>query len=305
MNERVIDLNLFRVFAEVWHAQSLTQAAKRLRLTQPAVSNALTRLRTHLEDPLFVRHGRRMVPTARARALAPEVLAALAALSRATSADESSFAPDQSIRRFTVGMREAVESALVPELGRLICARGVGLSLHSVRFERKQLPRLLASGALDVAVDIRMPAWEGVRVKSLFREQLCLVMRAGHPLSGKVDRRAFLSARHVAVSARPRGTPFEDVVLAEQGLERQVAVRCQHYSSACALVAETDLLLVAPGRYVELSRAHFALETAPLPIPLSVPELWLYWHERADHDPGVRWLVEQLLQLRIAQSPLR
>lgn len=296
MNDRAIDLNLFRVFVEVWRAESLTQAARKLHLTQPAVSNALARLRAHFDDPLFVRDGRRMLPTPRARAVAPQVLSALAVLEDAAQAQPAAFDPGRSTRRFTLGMREVVESAVVPELGQLCARSAPGLALHSVRFERKELARLLYSGALDAAIDVQMPIRGGVHHRPLFQEELCLALRRGHPLerSRLISQSAFLSARHVAVSARARGTTLEDVLLAQQGLSREVAVRCQHYYAACALVSQTDLLLIAPRRYVERLHAHLDLALLPLPVPLPKLELTLYWHESPVRDPGLHWLIEQI-----------
>src|SRR6185437_13791471 len=144
---------LFRVFDAVYRAGSITQAAALLHLTQPAVSNALTRLRAHFDDPLFVRDGRRVVPTPHARDLAGEIARALGTLEDAVKHGRR-FDPATSARRFVIGMRDAMESALLPRLARDVQRRWPGLSVQSTRFERGRLARQLAAGELDVAIDL-------------------------------------------------------------------------------------------------------------------------------------------------------
>lgn len=294
-----LDLNLFRVFWEVYQAQNLTHAAAKLHLTQPAVSNALSRLRAELSDRLFVRDGRRMAPTPLARRIAPQVSAALLSLETALRDDRPGFLPENSTRHFTIGMRESPELALVPRLGKLLAERAPGIAISSVRFERRQLARLLRASALDLAVDVRVPAPEDIRVEPLFRDTLQLAVRRRHPLLARLhDRDAWLSLRHVVVSARPRGPLLEDAVLGQLGIARRVAVRCQHYYAACQLVAETDLALLLPTRYGEQFEKPLELTLLPVPLPLPELELALYWHAGADRDPGLRWLLENILSAR-------
>ncbi len=159
MNESApgpVDLNLFRVFEAVYRAGSITHAARRLHLTQPAVSNALARLRAHFDDPLFAREGRRVVPTPYARGLAGEISRALGSLNDAVRRGHR-FDPVTSTRRFVIGMRDATEFALLPRLARDVQSCGPRLSLQSTRFERGRLARQLAAGELDLAVDVPSP----------------------------------------------------------------------------------------------------------------------------------------------------
>lgn len=294
-----LDLNLFRVFAEVFQAQNLTHAASRLRLTQPAVSNALARLRAELSDPLFVRDGRRMAPTPLARRIAPQVALALASLESALRDERPGFLPEQSTRNFSIGMRESPELLLVPRLGKFLAQHAPRVSFRSVRFERRQLPRLLRAASLDLAVDVRLPVPEDICVEPLFRDQLQLAVRKRHPLLGSLhEPSAWLSLRHVVVSARPRGPLLEDAVLGQLGITRTVAARCQHYQAACQLVAETDLALLVPARYAERSRKVLGLQLLPVPVPLPELEIALYWHRSAERDLGLRWLLENIMASR-------
>ncbi len=290
------DLNLFRVFHEVYRARGLTLAGRRLGLSQPAVSNALARLRAQVGDPLFVRAGRRIVPTPRANEMAPHVDAALAALDAALQVEQG-FLPEQAERRFTVGMRELIEIVLLPKLARTLAREAPKMQLQSARIERRLLPRLLASQTLDLAVDVQLPAAPGVQQRQLFEEELCVALRKGHPAArGALTTARYLSLRHVTVSARATGPVLEDV-LARERLTRDVAVRCQHYHAACQLVAESDLALTLPRRYAERMRPMLDLRVIKAPPQLPTLAVMVYWHESAERDPGLVWLRDRIIAL--------
>ncbi len=291
-----IDLNLFRVFDAVFRAGSITQAAAQLHLSQPAVSNALTRLRSHLGDALFVRQGRRIVPTPLARGFAGEVARALQSLEDTARAAQR-FDPAVSTRRFVIGMRDVLELALLPPLVTEL-SRSPHLGVQSTRLERRRLAMLLGAGELDVAVDIPLTVGDEVRRRVLLRAELYVAMRKGHPLARRpltIDR--WLSARHVVVSARATGPVLEDLALLSRGLRRDVAVRCQHYAAACELVATSDLLLTLPRYDGELQRTPLPLHLRPMPLPIPPVEIMLYWHRHADGDAGNAWLRERIFEL--------
>jgi DNA-binding transcriptional LysR family regulator len=308
MNESArgpVDLNLFRVFDAVYRSGSITRAAGVLHLTQPAVSNALTRLRAHFDDPLFAREGRRVVPTPFARGLADDVSRSLASLADAVRRGRG-FDPATSTRRFVVAMRDATEFALLPPLVRELQRLGRGLQVHSVRLERNRLARQLADGELDFAVDLPFTVGADIRQAELLRAELCVAMRKKHPLGARaltVDR--WLSARHVVVSARANGAVFEDLALQQRGLERDVAVRCQHYYAACEVVAASDLLLTLPRFDGDWIRSRLPLHFAPMPLPTGSLPITLYWHRAAEEDPGNLWFRDRLRRLAVPGSTSR
>ena len=292
-----VDLNLFRVFDAVFRSGSITRAAGALHLTQPAVSNALTRLRVHFDDPLFAREGRRVVATPFARGLADEVSRALTSLANTVRRGHG-FDPATSTRRFVIAMRDATEFALLPRLVRELQGQGRGLQVHSVRLERSRLARQLAGGELDFAVDLPFTVGSDIRQTELLRADLFVAMRKKHPLAARaltVDR--WLSARHVIVSARANGAVFEDLALQQQGLIREVAVRCQHYYAACEVVAASDLLLTLPRYHGDLIRARLPLHFAPMPLPVGHLPITLYWHRSAEDDRGNLWFRDLLRRL--------
>jgi len=296
-NPNRADLNLFRVFDAVYRAGSLTQAAAQLHLTQPAISNALARLREQLTDPLFIREGRGVVPTPRARAIAPDVAAALRTLER-TLAKPQAFEAHTSSRRFVIGMRTALELLLLPPLTRILQVEGPRVQLQSARITRRKVSRELAAGTLDLAIDVPMSVGEGIVREPLLEEALCVAMRANHPLASRqLTVQDWLAARHVTVSSRRSGIVLEDLLLQREGLRRDIALRCQHYYPACHVVAHSDLLLVLPRHYARHFAKHLAFKIAPVPLSLPSLQLMMYWHENAKLDVGHTWLRERIHKL--------
>ncbi len=289
-----MDLNLFRVFDAIYRSGSLTRAAETLNLSQPAVSHALSRLRDGLGDPLFRREGRGMVATPRAHALAADVRQALALLdgSRQGSAP---FEPARSTRRFIIGVREAIESAALPELAQRLRQQAPGVILEAVSFARETVAPALARGQLDVVIDVPLPLGSEILRTPLYDDPLCIVMRRDHPLAAAPLRRDdWLAADHVVVSGRPSGLSLEDDALRRAGLHRRIALRCQNYQTACRAVAASDLLLALPRRVASTQAELAPIVRSEPPVPLPSLRGQLYWHHAADEDAANRWLRAQV-----------
>lgn len=289
-----LDLNLFRVFDAVYRSGSLTRAAEALNLTQPAVSHALSRLRDQLDDPLFRREGRGMVATPRAHALAGDVRQALALL-ESSAQGVTDFDPARSERRFVIGLREAIETAALPQVVQRLRHGAPGVVLESVPFARETVARALARGRLDVVIDVPLPLGPDILRTPLYDDPLCIAMRRDHPLAGDALRQeAWLAADHVVVSGRPSGLSLEDDALRRAGLHRRIALRCQNYQSACRAVAASDLLLALPSRV-----ARTQAEAAPIVLmapPMRLPSLrgQLYWHHAVNEDAANHWLRQHI-----------
>ncbi|MCI4568806.1 LysR family transcriptional regulator [Lysobacter sp. CFH 32150] len=289
-----IDLNLFRVFEAIYRAGSLTRAAEELHLTQPAVSNALARLRSHYDDPLFVREGRKIAPTPLAHGIADEVAQALRTL-RDSVQRAGHFDPAGSTRRFVIGMPESLEFTLLPRLVQALHAQAPQLRVHSVRIDRERLARQLVSGDLSLALDVPQPLGPRIRQQRVLKDRLVVAMRPGHPLAKTtLGTAGWLGARHVVVSGRSSGPTLEDVALSRRGLGREVALRCQNYYAACRIVAHSDLLLTLPQSHGEWLSRDLKLHLADAPIPLPALEIMMYWPEGAEADAGNRWLREHV-----------
>ncbi|MBY4895790.1 LysR family transcriptional regulator [Cupriavidus sp. AU9028] len=292
-----IDLNLFVVFDAIYTEGSITAAARQLNLTQPAVSHALGRLRNLFDDPLFERRGQGMAPTPLARSLAGEVRNALQSFAR-TLQDTPHFDPTATVRRFTIGMRDALESTLLPPLMSRIASVAPQVDLAAVRFDRREMESELLAGTLDTAIDILLPVSPAIHHAPFLSDPMVVLARRDHPLVSReltLDR--YLAAEHVHVSSRRRGAGLEDQALHRMGLTRRVRLRCQHYAAACRVVSCTDLLATLPLRYARIANEAYGNRLLTLPFKVPSLELHLYWHAGGENDGANRWLREQLMDV--------
>jgi DNA-binding transcriptional LysR family regulator len=298
VNLSKIDLNLFPVFDAIVQTGSLTAAARELHLSQPAVSHALARLRDHLGDPLFVRQGRRMLPTPYAQQLTPVVRQALSHLRSGLKGAQQHFVPEASDRVFTIGMRDILESLTLPGLMAHIRQNAPGISVNSIQVERQDIADALRQGRVDVIVDIALPVAPEVQHTRLLLDKLVVVANAQHPVigHGPVRLDAYLAASHVLVSARRQGLGLEDYELSRQGLRRQIGLRCRHYFAACRVVSMTDMLLTMPEQYARVANRQFDNVLHPFPLSPAQLDAHLYWHAGAEDDPTNRWFRTQVIQ---------
>jgi DNA-binding transcriptional LysR family regulator len=287
-----LDLNLFRVFDVVLRERNLTRAAEVLFLSQSAVSHALARLRDQLGEPLFVREGRGVAPTPFAERLAPEIREALALLQGAVQHTRG-FSPARDLGHFTVAMSDMLEPSLLPHFVERLREHAPEARISSVRLDRARLERDLASGRLDLSIDVEQPTSAELRHAPLLRDTFCVVSRRRR----RLDVAAYMAARHVTVSSRRTGLAVEDLVLSRLGYQRDVTVRCRHYETAFHIVSDSDLLLTMARRRAEALRALLGNHVLPMPVSLPQLELHVYWHRQADAEPRNRWLRTQLLSL--------
>jgi DNA-binding transcriptional LysR family regulator len=299
-----VDLNLFVVLEAIYREGNITRAGQQLNLTQPAISHALKRLRDLLQDPLFVRQGPHMVPTPFTRNMIEQVRQALQIL-EVNLSQSRNFVPEDTRRNFHLSMWEYAEALILPPLVRRLTYAAPGMSITTSRVKRRDLETELASGSVDLAIDIPMTVSDRIRHKWLLNEPFVVIARQGHPaIKDKLDLDTYLAQRHIQVSSRRHGPSLIDVELSRQGLRRNVFLRSQHNYTACMVVSETDMLLTLPERHAQLLNAglvnrglmNHGLMNRVYPFPLSAPRLeaHLYWHESVENDPANRWLREEI-----------
>lgn len=287
---RRTDLSLLAVFDVVYRERNLTRAAQILALSQSAVSHALARLRDRLQDPLFVRQGRGVVPTARADQLAPGVQAALAKLDEALKPG-AMFDPARDLRRISLAMADEIEPMVLPGLARWLREVAPQAVLTSTRVDRAALRADLAAGRVDLCIDVARPTEADVVHAPWRQHRLCVVSARRR----RLDVEAYLAAEHVAVSSRRTGPTMEEFLLGRLGLQRRVTLRCQNYEAACRVVAGSALLLTMPREQAAPLRAALGFHILPMPLDLPPIEMHLYWHRQAQDLPVQRWLRERLL----------
>jgi DNA-binding transcriptional LysR family regulator len=304
-NFRTLDLNLLRVFDEVMVERSLTRAARNLSLTQPAVSNALRRLRDTLGDELVRRSGQGMEPTPRALALWPSVRDALRQLQQSLA--PSRFDPAQADNTFVLAMADATAAELVPHLVDIIEAEAPGVSLRVVPLATRDPRKLLDEETIDLAVgyfpaviaDLTARAQVGKAVafatQRLYDGEYVCVMRAGHPLaSGPLTLNRFCSARHLLVSFSGRPFGFIDEALSTLGRERRVVLTVNQFFTAGRVVANSNLLTVLPRHFVGVTGIAHALVLRNLPFAVPAVHVDALWHGRREQDSAHRWLREAI-----------
>lgn len=284
-----LDLNLLHVFDVVAREGNLSEAARALSVTQSAVSHAIARLRAQLGDPLFVRRGRGVMPTALAERLAPAIRQAMAGLERALTA-RSAFDPGVDVPHLTVALPDEVEPMVLPVLRARLARSAPDLVLASVRIDRARLRADLWARKLDVVLDVPQPTPPEVMHEPMFADAFCV---AASRRRRQLGREAYLAAGHVAVSSRRHGPAMEDYLLAAHGVERRVAVRCRRYETALAIVAASDLLLTLPRQQAH-HRAALPIRLFRTPVPIPAMQVRMYWHRESDDDPAHRWIREQV-----------
>ena len=302
-----VDLNLFVVLEAIYREGNITRAGQQLNLTQPAISHALKRLRDLLQDPLFVRHGTHMVPTPFTRNMIEEVRQALQMLEGNLSQSRN-FVPEHARRNFHLSLWEYAEARILPCLLQRLTHAAPGMSITTSRVKRRDLETELASGSVDLAIDIPMTTSDRIRHKWLLNEPFVVIARDGHPaINNELDLDTYLAQRHIQVSSRRYGPSLMDIELNRSGLRRQIFLRSQHNHAACMVVSKTDMLLTLPERHAQLLNACFVntgVKNRVYPLPLSAPRLeaHLYWHESVENDPANRWLREEIENVLALES---
>lgn len=291
MNLRTVDLNLFPVFEAIYAEHSLTRAGEMLNMTQPAVSNALARLRAAFDDPLFVRSGRGMAPTAAAAALIGPVREALARLSAGLD-ERGQFDAATSEQVFNIAVRDTAGSTVLPAFAKRIekIAPRVRFQCHAV--DRAEAAHELASRRLDFAIDTPDVARSELASALLHRDRYVVVMRKGHPAAkGKLTLKKFLALRHMTASSRRVGRTMADLALQRIGERIKPVIRLVYYQSGFHIVQDSDLVLLAPLGVAK----RYDVIWRDLPFDAPTLDLHLYWRRTLSDEPALRWAREQLL----------
>lgn len=300
-NLAAVDLNLLVVLDALLAERSVTRAGARVGLSQPAVSNALARLRALVGDPLLVRAGSAMEPTPRALELAGPVRHALATLGRALSTAPR-FDPATSQHTFRVAATDEAQLTLVPPLAARLAAAAPGVDLSLAR-ATSRVEDGLRTGRHDLYVGSWLDIPASLNHHLLRHEPFACVARKGHPaLTGGLTLGAFAAAAHVLVTPAERPGSAVDAALADQGVDRRVALRTPHLSVAARVVARTDLLAILPRRVAETFAAELPIDVFTPPLDAPAVPVHLVWHPRAhDHAPQ-RWLRQQLMDTAAAED---
>jgi DNA-binding transcriptional LysR family regulator len=300
VNITAVNLNLLVVFEALYEERSVSRAAARVGLSQPALSNALARLRDTFDDSLFTRTRRGMAPTPRAVELAAPVRAGLAQL-RAAVAGPPAFDPASSARTFRVACTDYAEMLFAgPLLAR------VHRAAPEVQIVIRRLDRIFAApeadlraGAVDAAIGFFQDASAlepSTRVRELFAEENVCIARRGHPLlRSRLTAQRFAEAPQAGIFYQAETRGMVDNVLAAEGLRRRLQATTPHFLAAPHLVASSDVLACVPAGLAARFRRWLPIEVRKLPVALPPFHMRLAWHATTDDDTAQQWFRAQIV----------
>ncbi len=285
-----IDLNLLSVFQEVYRERQISAAARRLGLTQSAVSNALARLRRTFGDELFVRTAHGMQPTPLAQQMAEPIGAAMAQVALALS-QRSRFDPATSARRFTLAMTDVGEVYFMPVLIERCRTVAPNVEIASLRANGLTLKDDMETGRVDLAIGAFEDVSDALYHRALFRQPFVSMFRKDHPLAkGKVDLDRFVAAPHLIVDAAQ--SPYDRIngLLEKAGVTAGARFRVPHFTAVPYIVSTSDLVVTVPQKLAESAAKPFGLKWIEPPLALPALQTNVFWHRRFNHDPGIQWL---------------
>jgi len=296
MNIYNFDLNLLRVLDALLRERNVSRAAERLSLSQPAVSNALSRLRELLDDPLLVRVGRAMQPTPRALSLEAPIRDALQQIEHTLNAGDF-FNPTTSRQRFVIAVTDYVELICMPALMAHLANVAPGIQL-AIRHLTPSLPaEALDDGEVDLVLGRFVDVPTRFHIRRWASETLQVVVRREHPWVGEIlDLDSFLRLRHLWVhGGQTRG--MVDQWLEERGLSRDVVYTTPNYLQAAHIVAQSDLAAVLPTQLARYFAGLLPLRLFDLPFDLGAFQLDIVSVAQRERDAALQWLIEQILGL--------
>jgi DNA-binding transcriptional LysR family regulator len=285
-----IDLNLLVVFKHLLAERSVSRVAQTLELTQPAVSNALARLRKLLGDELFLRTPQGMQPTPFAEQLAESVTYALGMIHGALN-QRTTFDPKASDRAFVIGMTDIGEIYFLPKLMNHLRQHAPRVTVSTVRNTTASLRDDLESGKVDLAIGLLPQLKAGFFQRRLFKQRYVCLLRQGHRLDKKkITLAEFMSAQHLLVVSEGTGHGKVDEVLRRSGVERQVVLTVPHFVAVGHILQAADLVATVPERLAQRMVDPFSLVAVPHPAKLPEVAINVFWHAKFHKSPANQWL---------------
>lgn len=297
MELRDVDLNLLVVFDQLLRERRVNAVAQSLGITQPAVSNALGRLRRLLGDELFLRTSRGMEPTPFAAQLSEPIAYALGTI-HSTLNQRVSFDPQTAARNFMLAMADIGEIYFLPPLMDKLAQVAPNISISTVRNAAVNLKDEMETGRVDLALGLLPDLKAGFFQRRLFRHRYVCMFRKGHALDKRTMSLAeFSAADHVVVVAAGTGHGKVDQLLTDSGIRRRVRLRVPHFVAVGHILAETDMIATVPERFAQRCTEPFGLKYVPHPAKLPEIAINLFWHAKVHREPGNQWLRNLIVEL--------
>ena len=281
------DLNLFVIMNSIYTEGSLTKAAEVVGITQPAVSNALSRLRDKFDDELFVRTGSGMVPTQKTENIIKDIQNALQLMQKSVN-EPDEFDPATSQKTFRISLGDINEGRILAILMGKMEKQAPNIKLECYYSGRDQVPHALATNELSFAVDPFIPNSKDTNSMKVFTDKFVIAHRANHPVSKILEMNLdeMLKLKYINISNRKRGVSVVEMEMQKMQLQPEIALRAQHYLVTPEIVRSSDLCLLCSETFAKKHGLSY------LEIPLNVPPLeqYLIWHNSDDNDGSHIWM---------------
>lgn len=304
MNFSALDLNLLRVFDAMMGELSTTRAARRIGLSQPAVSTALSRLRRVTADDLFVRDGKKMVPTALALSMRDPVRVALKQLEGVFS-EIVAFDPASSDRTFTLLGSDYFSTMLMPELAKVVHPEAPNVTLRMLDASQIEAAERLSDGAADFAIhrEMEMPGW--IASTKLFQGRLVCVAAKGNPIlaahgikaGDRIPAEIFCRMPQALLSVDGSTIGTMDAALKKNGLKRQIAMTVPHFHAVALAVSTSDLLASLPFVFARQVSQYISIDLYQPPFESPTLDVMLYWHRSREREQANVWLRNHVVRL--------
>ncbi|MDN2479824.1 LysR substrate-binding domain-containing protein [Vibrio astriarenae] len=299
-----IDLNLLVQLDVLFEELNVTRAAQRLYLSQSAVSKNLAKLREQFDDPLFNRTPQGLSPTPRALKLQPKIRQMVHQLEQIT--EPEIFLPQTSQHRFQIAAVESVYPLVLPYFMPEVFNHAPNINFSTHTWDRNTFKRIL-DGELDMGItgkdiDIRdarltMLAPHGIAEQEIYRDEQMCVVRHDHPvLKQDWNLETYLASRHVQVRCDGNDRWLLDYRLADQGLERDIAITVPDFNSAASLCTYSDLVFTAPAHFTKMVSHQLGLKLLPLPMDFPPMAYTLFWSKERESDPAIHWLKQIIVE---------
>ncbi len=297
MNLKNFDLNLLVVFKTLFEEKNVTKASKKMGITQPAMSNALNRLRYLVKDELFIRGPRGMRPTPRANDLSLPIQSALNNLE--SSLSSINFNPKTTKKLYRISMSDDVAPIILPNLVNFIEKNSPESSLCIRSEQGNEAIKLLDNNEIDFAVGRFESVGSRFGYSDLFTEKYVCILKKSHPLSEeqKLSIDQYLDAKHLRVAPMDAPTHPIDRALSQLNLEREISVRIDLITLAPVIIKNTDLILTLPSKTAQRMAKNYDFRIIELPLDLERRKTKMVWHKELTNHPTFDWIKNQILTI--------